>query len=189
MLPPSSQSKVVPIDLPEDPATVCDISLAVIEEGIVIKEGSTARLARQFTASHLPATVQAIIQSRLDRLPPDEKEVLEIASVIGRLFPLALIQMIYKGRYCLQDVISSLIALDMIAHTEESTYMFKHVLIQQVTYEALLIRKRKKLHGLVAQSTERLYPERISEYLNVLYHHFAAVLKLLIYIKSLLIVC
>ena len=155
-----------------NPLFIEEASLALIEEGILIREGSTARLTRQFTASHLPTTVQAIIQSRLDRLPPDEKEVMEIASVIGRVFPLTLIQPIYKGRFSLHDAIASLIALDMIAQTEESTYTFKHVLIQQVAYEILLVRKRQRLHRLVAQAIERLYSERISEYLNVLYHHF-----------------
>ncbi len=155
-----------------NPLFIEEASHAVIEEGSVIRRGSTAMLTQQFTASRLPTTVQAIIQSRLDRLPPDEKEVLEIASVIGRVFPLTLVQPLYKGRYSVQDVISSLISLDMIAQTEESTYTFKHVLIQQVAYQALLIKKRRMLHGLVAQATERVYAERISEHLNVLYHHF-----------------
>lgn len=155
-----------------NPLFIEEASHAVIEEGIVIRHGTTAMLTRQFTASRLPTTVQAIIQSRLDRLPPDEKEVLEIASVIGRVFPLTLIQPLYKGRYTVQDVISSLIALDMIAQTEEATYTFKHVLIQQVVYEALLKNKRRMLHGLVAQTIERVYAERVSEHLNVLYHHF-----------------
>ena len=155
-----------------NPLFIEEASHAVIEEGIVIKHGSTAVLTQQFTASRLPTTVQAIIQSRLDRLSPDEKEVLEIASVIGRVFPLTLIQPLYKGRDSVQDVISSLIALDMIVQTEESTYTFKHVLIQQVAYESLLVKKRRLLHGLVAQTTERVYAQRISEHLNVLYHHF-----------------
>jgi predicted ATPase/class 3 adenylate cyclase len=155
-----------------NPLFIEEASLALVEEGILIKEASTARLTRQFTASHLPTTVQAIIQSRLDRLPPDEKEVLEIASVIGRVFPLTLVQPIYKGRFSLSDAIASLIALDMVVHTEDSTYTFKHVLIQQVAYEGLLIIKRQRLHRMVAQTIERLYSERVSEYLNILYHHF-----------------
>ncbi|MDC8448355.1 MAG: AAA family ATPase [Nitrospira sp.] len=155
-----------------NPLFIEEASHAVVEEGIVIKQGSTATLTRQFTASHLPTTVQAIIQSRLDRLPPDEKEMLEIASVIGRVFPLTLIQSLYNGRQSLHDVVSSLIAADMITQVEEGTYTFKHVLIQQVTYEALLIKKRRMLHRLVGQTTERLFAERASEYLNSLYYHF-----------------
>lgn len=155
-----------------NPLFIEEASHAVVEEGIVIKQGSTATLTRQFTASHLPTTVQAIIQSRLDRLPPDEKEVLEIASVIGCLFPLTLIQPLYKGRHSLHDVVLSLMAVDMISQVEEATYTFKHVLIQQVTYESLLIKKRRMLHRLVAQTMERLFAGRVSEYLNNLYHHF-----------------
>jgi predicted ATPase len=109
-------------------------------------------LTRPFTASHLPTTVQGLIQSRLDRLHPDWKDVLGAASVIGRSFTLSILEPLYKGKTCLQDVLASLVTIDMISPQKESTYVFKHVLTQQVTYETLLLKTRRMLHRSVASS-------------------------------------
>ena len=136
-----------------------------------MKQGEAAVLTRSFAANHLPATVQGIIQSRLDRLHPDWKEVLGTASVIGRSFTLSLLEPLYKGRTSLQDVLASLVAIDMISPLEESTYLFKHVLTQQVTYETLLLKKRRMLHRLVAQTMEHVFEGRLTEHIHTLYHH------------------
>ena len=70
---------------------------SLVEEGTIVKQGAAAVLTRPFSASHLPATVQGLIQSRLDRLHPDWKEVLGIASVIGRSFTLLFWNLSIKG--------------------------------------------------------------------------------------------
>ncbi len=154
-----------------NPLFIEEASHSLVEEGIVVKQGAAAVLTRSFAASHLPATVQGIIQSRLDRLHPDWKEVLGTASVIGRSFALSLLEPLYNGRTCLQDVLVSLVAIDMISPLEESTYLFKHVLTQQVTYETLLLKKRRMLHRLVAQTMERVFEGHLSEHVHTLYHH------------------
>ena len=154
-----------------NPLFIEEASHSLVEEGIVVKQGASAVLTQSFTASHLPATVQGIIQSRLDRLHPDWKEVLGTASVIGRSFPLSLLEPLYKGRTSLQDVLESLVAIDMISPLEESTYLFKHVLTQQVTYQTLLLKRRRMLHRLVAETMERVFEGRLSEHVHTLYHH------------------
>jgi len=154
-----------------NPLFIEEASHSLVEEGIIAKQGEAAVLTRPFMASHLPATVQGIIQSRLDRLHPDWREVLETASVIGRSFSLSLLEHLYTGRTCLQDALGSLVAIDMISPLEESTYLFKHVLTQQVTYETLLLKKRRMIHRLVAQTMERVFENRLSEHIHTLYHH------------------
>ncbi len=154
-----------------NPLFIEEASHSLVEEGIVVKQGEAAVLTRSFAATHLPATVQGLIQSRLDRLHPDWKEVLGTASVIGRSFTLSLLEPIYKGRTSLHDVLASLIAIDMISIQEESTYLFKHVLTQQVTYETLLLKRRRMLHRLVAQTIERVFEGRLTEHIQTLYHH------------------
>ena len=154
-----------------NPLFIEEASHSLVEEGIIVKQGETAVLTRPFAASHLPATVQGLIQCRLDRLHPDWKEVLGIASVIGRTFMLSILDPLYKGRTRLQDVLGSLVAIDMISPQEESTYLFKHVLTQQVTYETLLLKKRRLLHRSVAQTIERVFEGRLTEHIQTLYHH------------------
>ena len=155
-----------------NPLFIEEASHSLVEEGIVVRQGTAAVLTRSFAANHLPSTVQGIIQSRLDRLHPDWKEVLGIASVIGRSFSLALLKPLYKGRTSIQDVLVSLEGIGMISPIEESTYVFKHVLTQQVTYETLLLKKRRVLHHLVAQTMECVFEGRLSEHIDALYHHF-----------------
>ena len=154
-----------------NPLFIEEASHSLVEEGIVVTQGEAAVLTQPFSATHLPATIQGLIQSRLDRLHPDWKEVLGIASVIGRSFTLSLLEPLYKGRTSLQDVLASLIAIDMISPQEESTYLFKHVLTQQVTYETLLLKRRRMLHRSVAQTMERVFEGRIKEHIQTLYHH------------------
>ena len=154
-----------------NPLFIEEASHSLVEEGIIVKQGDTAVLTQAFAASHLPATIQGLIQSRLDRLHPDWKEVLGTAAVIGRSFALSLLEPLYKGRTNLQDVLASLVAIDMISPQEESIYVFKHVLTQQVTYETLLLKKRRMLHRSVAQTIECVFEGRLIEHFQTLYHH------------------
>lgn len=155
-----------------NPLFIEEAGHSLLEEGIIVKQGEAAVLTRPFSAGHIPATVQGLIQSRLDRLGSDGKEVLGIASVIGRSFSLSLMKPLYKGQTCLHDVLESLLSIGMISPLEESTYVFKHVLTQQVTYETLLLKKRRTLHRSVAQAMELLFEGRLTEHTRTLYRHF-----------------
>ncbi len=64
---------------------------ALVETGALTGARGDYRLARDLPAIHVPGTVQAILTARIDRLPPEEKRLLEIAAVIGKDFPLALL--------------------------------------------------------------------------------------------------
>jgi predicted ATPase len=62
---------------------------ALFEDGVLQRNG-VVKLAKSMNAVKVPATVQAILASRIDRLPPDEKELLQTLAVIGREFALSL---------------------------------------------------------------------------------------------------
>jgi class 3 adenylate cyclase/Tfp pilus assembly protein PilF len=113
----------------------------------------------------LPDTVQGLILARIDRLPPDLQVTLKVAAVIGRTF--ALIPLLYTLNHYIVIVELALRAhLDeLIRHNlttletwdRDLTYIFKHVITQEVAYQTLLFDQRRQLHRTVAEWYERTY--------------------------------
>ena len=66
----------------------------LVETKILVGEGGNYRLAKPIESTQVPATVQAVLAARIDRLPPDEKRLLQSAAVIGKDIPFALLQAI-----------------------------------------------------------------------------------------------
>ena len=64
----------------------------LLDEGALVRDGTTVRLTKQLGDLKIPPTVQGILAARIDRLPPDAKELLQTLAVIGREFPLSLIR-------------------------------------------------------------------------------------------------
>jgi class 3 adenylate cyclase/tetratricopeptide (TPR) repeat protein len=129
-------------------------------------------------ATGLPTTVQAIITSRLDALPPDERRVLQDASAIGRIFwrgPLAAIAGDDTG---LDAALDFLEARDLIRRQPASSvpddreFIFKHVLTREVVYGTLPRAARRKRHGAIAAYIERASGDRLRQSASILAHHF-----------------
>lgn len=159
-----------------NPFFIEGICKALIEEGTVQLKESRALLTRSLEHLTLPDTVQAVIRARLDRVDRYSQELLGLASVIGKGFTLPILERISTARERLPQCLETLKLLELIDQIRvapEATYMFKNMLIQEVTYETLLRQKRKELHGLVGQTIEELYPERLAEQYEVLAFHFA----------------
>jgi predicted ATPase/class 3 adenylate cyclase len=159
-----------------NPLFIEEICHSLTEEGrIVVREG-IATLTRPLDDLALPETVQSIIQSRLDRLDWKLKAVLRLASVIGRVFTVKLLEQALQGQGAgnLRESLEALIRTEMVLPVEgQSTYMFKHALTQQVTYNTILHHRRKVLHGLVGRAMEELYRHRMHELVHLLHHHFS----------------
>ena len=60
---------------------------ALFEDGVLQRNG-TVKLAKSMNAVKVPATVQGVLAARIDRLPPEQKELLQTLAVMGREFPL-----------------------------------------------------------------------------------------------------
>ncbi|MCB0209916.1 MAG: tetratricopeptide repeat protein [Anaerolineae bacterium] len=110
-------------------------------------------------AQTLPPTIQNIILSRIDRLPPEKQLILRVAAVIGQTFPYTILRDTLKKHLEIKDNIIK-VYLDDLVHLglieiEESlsdtTYTFKHTIIREVTYQSLLFDRRRQLHRSVAR--------------------------------------
>ncbi|MFT7533054.1 MAG: tetratricopeptide (TPR) repeat protein [Gammaproteobacteria bacterium] len=132
-------------------------------------------LQRPLEQITFPESVQAVIRTRLDRLGPEQKEVLRLASVIGREFSLRVLEQIITDKEMLPSSLEKLKLQDLIRQLQrlpEVINQFNHVITQEVTYETLLIKQRVSLHRLVAEAIELIYSERLEEQVEVLAYHY-----------------
>jgi tetratricopeptide (TPR) repeat protein len=148
---------------------------ALAETGALLGERGAYRLDRPLPTIQVPATVQAVLAARIDRLPPGDKALLQTASVVGKDVPFALLQAIAEpAEDELHAAIGRLQAAEFLYEAgifPDLEYTFKHALTHDVTYGSLLQDRRRTLHRQIVSSIERLYPDRLPEYIERLAHH------------------
>jgi class 3 adenylate cyclase/tetratricopeptide (TPR) repeat protein len=139
----------------------------LVETGALAGERGGYGLARPFDTIHVPATVQAILGARIDRLPPEDKALLQTAAVLGKDVPFALLQAIAEvPEEALRQGLGRLQGAEFLYETvlfPELEYTFKHALTQEVAYGGLLQARRRDLHARIVRAFEALYPGRASE--------------------------
>jgi tetratricopeptide (TPR) repeat protein len=152
-----------------------EIVQSLFEEGTLERNG-TVKLARSMNAVKVPATVQGILAARIDRLPADAKELLQMLAVIGREYPLSLIRaVVTKSDDELNRLLNDLQLGEFIYEQPavgDTEYIFKHALTQEVAYNSVLIERRRQIHERIAAAIERLYASSINEHLAELAHHY-----------------
>jgi class 3 adenylate cyclase/tetratricopeptide (TPR) repeat protein len=148
---------------------------ALVETGVLVGERGAYRMARGQDAWPMPATVQAILAARIDRLPPDEKWLLQAASVIGKDVPFLLLQAIADVREAtVRRGLSHLQAAEFLYETRvfpDLEYTFKHALTHEVAYTGVLHDRRRALHARIVEAVEALDPDRPAEQVERLAHH------------------
>ena len=120
--------------------------------------------------------MEGIVGARIDRLEEDIRHVLKLASVIGRNFHRRILRALDDAENQLDDCLKELETLELIRqkqHAPEIEYMFKHSVVQEVTYGTLLGERRKKLHESVATAMEELFHDRLNEFSSFLAYHYA----------------
>lgn len=124
----------------------------------------------------LPDTLQGVIMARIDRLGEDVKQVLKIASVIGRSFFERILRALVEAPEFLEQHLGVLRQLDLIRERRrlpELEYIFKHALVQEATYESILVERRRQLHRRVGECIETLFVDRLDDFYGVLAYHYA----------------
>jgi class 3 adenylate cyclase/tetratricopeptide (TPR) repeat protein len=148
---------------------------SLLETGVLAGERGAHRVAKPVAGVQVPATVQAVLAARIDRLPPGEKQLLQSAAVIGKDVPLMLLEAIAEDRDDeLRRRLAHLQAAEFLYETAvfpEPEYTFKHALTLDVAYQSLLRERRQVLHERVLDALERLYAGRIGEKVELLAHH------------------
>jgi predicted ATPase len=153
-----------------------EIVQALFEDGVLQGNGEV-KLVRSMNAVKVPATVQAVLAARIDRLPAKEKELLQTLAVLGREFPLGLVRRVtLTPDDELEQRLSRLQAGEFVYEQPafpEVEYIFKHALTQEVVHNALLIERRKLLHERAGQALESMFAEQLENHLPELAHHYS----------------
>lgn len=173
---PESLIKTIHDHTGGNPFFLEELCNSLIESGKILIQSGVAVLTDVWENVRLPETVEAVIRTRLDRLNSADREVLRVASVAGREFSRVVLQQSIQDQSQLMRSLESLKSIGLIQQmtvVPESTYKFKHVLTRQVVYESILPHQRKLLHSSVADSLERLYPDRKEENSELLANHFS----------------
>jgi predicted ATPase len=110
-------------------------------------------------SSSVPDTIQGVLMARIDRLPPATKHVMQIASVLGQEFSLKLLAAVYTEHDDLSAHLVTLTALEFLHQlaASEPRYVFRHALVQEVTYESLLMSRRQVIHEMAGRELELHY--------------------------------
>jgi class 3 adenylate cyclase/tetratricopeptide (TPR) repeat protein len=158
-----------------NPLFVEELTLSLLESGDLVQEPVGYRLTRPLAALDIPATVQGVLLARIDRLREDLKAVLQVASVIGRVFSHPLLAHVVQQDLELEQTLLQLEDLEFLYITTlapQREYSFKHVLTQETVYQTLLRPKREEYHERIGKALEALYPDRLEEYYEPLAYHY-----------------
>ncbi|HEX6383695.1 MAG TPA: tetratricopeptide repeat protein [Anaerolineae bacterium] len=126
----------------------------------------------------LPGSLYSLILSRMDQLTEGQKAAVKVASVIGRVFRAAVLLGVYPQLGTADLVMQNLEVLSDLELTPldmpepEMSYIFKHVITQEVAYESLLYRTRAMLHEQIGRYIEQRYADSLEQQVHLLAHHF-----------------
>ncbi len=161
-----------------NPFFIEELVRSLEETGAFIGTRGAYRLARPLATLAVPATVQAVLGARIDRLGEREKETLQTAAVIGRDFREGLLaQVLGRAQADLAGTLGALVAAEFLYESAlypERKYTFAHALTQEVAYGTQLGDRRAHVHAAVANALEGGEPEKLDERAAILAHHWQA---------------
>ncbi len=159
-----------------NPFFIEEILRTLIDKGAVRYESGLWRATSRIETIGIPDTIQGVIMARIDSLDDEMKHVLRTASVIGRTFLYRVLRTVERAIEDLDETVDRLASAGLILEKQkvpELEYSFKHALVQESTYESILLKRRHELHGKVASAIETLFADRQDEFVSVLAYHYA----------------
>jgi class 3 adenylate cyclase/tetratricopeptide (TPR) repeat protein len=165
-----------------NPLFVEEIIRMLIDQEVLVRDtsehGTVWRLApdAHLAEIEIPNSLRALVLERIDRLDPEVRRTLQLASVIGRTFSARVLEAVCEAGGDLQRHLEALLRVGLIRESgwhPDREYRFHHALIHEVTYRTALRRQRRDDHRRVGEAIETLYGDRLHEFAPILGHHFA----------------
>jgi predicted ATPase/class 3 adenylate cyclase len=148
---------------------------SLVETGALTGERGARRLTTSPDVLKIPASIQSVLGARIDRLPAEDKRLLQAAAVIGKDVPLRLLEAVVETpAETLSRQLSALQAAEFLYEAglfPEVEYTFKHALTHEVAYGSLVQSRKRALHARIVEAIENLYSERPAEQVDRLAHH------------------
>ncbi len=165
-----------------NPFYVEELIKMLVEDGVIERGEDRWRVeTERLSEVRVPPTLTGVLQARLDSLPREEREVLQHASIVGRLFwdkAVAELKASYTSSDEVAPLLDDLHSRELIFRQERSAfvetgeYIFKHAILRDVTYETVLLKLRRVYHAQVANWLETTAKERLDEYLGLIAGHY-----------------
>jgi predicted ATPase len=162
------------------PLFIEELTKAVVESGILTDAGDRYTAAAPVSPLAIPASLQASLLARLDRLA-SAREVAQIGAALGRQFSHELIAAVAvpgsgpgMPERQLEDALAQLVGAELIyrrGSPPDAEYTFKHALVQDAAYATLLRSRRQQLHARIAATLEDRFPEIVVPQPALLAHH------------------
>ena len=161
-----------------NPLFVEQLLSMLVDEGLIVFENGFWRATAEIDRVVVPPTIQALLAARLDYLEPDERAVVEPASVIGAVFVADAVRHLVPERT--RDQVGSrlgtltdkqLVHPDLSRSLEEEAFRFHHILIRDTAYDGILKRSRATLHEKFVEWADSVNREGATEYEEILGYH------------------
>ena len=151
---------------------------SLVERGVMRGNTGNYELTQEVHAITIPETVQAVLASRIDRLAPAQRDLLQTASAIGSDIQVTLLEDVAEID---RDELTTLLAdlqdaefLYQVPNTSSFQFRFKHALTHEVAYGSLLSKRRHELHSRIVRGIESQYSGNLAEMVESLAHHALA---------------
>ncbi|HEV3364676.1 MAG TPA: adenylate/guanylate cyclase domain-containing protein, partial [Acidimicrobiia bacterium] len=159
-----------------NPFFIEEVVRTLAEDGILDGAHGAYRLARTLEDVRIPDTVRAVLEARIDRLRPAEKELLQVAAVIGNVTGERLLRKVAAvPEVELESTLRALVDakfLDRTAEAPQTEYTFRHPLTEEVAYRTQLGERRSRLHRTVAEAIIELDADRLDERAALIAQHW-----------------
>ena len=158
-----------------NPFFIEEVVRSFIDTGAVVKANGAFTVTEKIEKMVIPHTINDVLMARIDRLDENTRDLVKVASVIGRSFFYRILTQVANTVDGIDIRLSYLKQIELIREQkrmEELEYLFKHALAQEAAYDSILQQKRKDLHLQVARSIEKVFDERLHEFYGMLALHY-----------------
>ena len=159
-----------------NPFFIEEVVRSFIDYGAVVQKEEAFETTEKIDTVVIPHTINDVLMARIDRLDEKTRDLVKIASVIGRSFFYRILKEMTKTIEDIDNRLSYLQEIQLFRERnrmDEIEYLFKHALAQEVAYESILQQIRKELHLKVAESIETIFRDRLSEFYGMLAYHYS----------------
>src|SRR5262245_17596041 len=148
---------------------------SLVEAGVLVGEKAAYRPGLRIDEIRIPSTVQNVVADRIDRLPAEEKHLLQTAAVIGVIVPARLLQAVTElPKGDLQTYLAHLQAAEFLYESNlfpELEYTFKHALTNEVAYGALVHERKVFLHAKIVTALENVLGSNLQDHIETISQH------------------
>lgn len=159
-----------------NPFFIEEVVRSLMDEQAFVRKDGAVHLTERAPAVEVPPTVEDVLMARIDRLEEETRELVKTASVIGRSFFHRILLEVASPLDAIDAKLLYLQEVELLLgriRMGEVEYVFKHTLVQEVAYRAILLSKLKDLHLRVAQAIEKLFAKRLHEFYGMLAYHYS----------------